>query len=198
MYIALISAHALGLSGMHFFTCIKAQWNGKHNLLFKFCCNRQNGTESYKSQTELLSTRRTVLRKECSSVAVLHHHFRTAVYLFLLPRESFHSNKSESEDFISEPQLLFFFLPSPQYNCNDLQGKTEASLFFARVQWLLSRGVRPAVNLPVSRSHPLPDIHSRHVWHTDSLHLQRRDGQYPLQHKHFSSLPLCRCVEGFS
>lgn len=29
MYIALISAHALGLSGVHFFTCIKAQWNGK-------------------------------------------------------------------------------------------------------------------------------------------------------------------------
>lgn len=29
MYIALISAHALGLSGMHFFTCVKVQWNGK-------------------------------------------------------------------------------------------------------------------------------------------------------------------------
>lgn len=32
MYIALISAHALGLSGMHFFTCIKVQWNGKASL----------------------------------------------------------------------------------------------------------------------------------------------------------------------
>jgi len=29
MYISLISAHSLGLSGMHFFTCIKVQWNGK-------------------------------------------------------------------------------------------------------------------------------------------------------------------------
>lgn len=36
MYIALISAHALGLSGMHLFTCIKAQWNGEHNLSFTF------------------------------------------------------------------------------------------------------------------------------------------------------------------
>lgn len=32
MYVALISAHALGLSGVHFFTCIKAQWNGKQGF----------------------------------------------------------------------------------------------------------------------------------------------------------------------
>lgn len=32
MYIALISAHALGLSGMHFLTCIKVQWNGEARL----------------------------------------------------------------------------------------------------------------------------------------------------------------------
>lgn len=34
MYIALISAHALGLSGMHFFTCIKVQWNGEFSLSY--------------------------------------------------------------------------------------------------------------------------------------------------------------------
>nr|XP_057945675.1 palmitoyltransferase ZDHHC7 isoform X1 [Doryrhamphus excisus] len=45
MYIALISAHALGLSGMHFFTCIKVQWNecsdfspGVSVLLLIFLC----------------------------------------------------------------------------------------------------------------------------------------------------------------
>lgn len=45
MYISLISAHALGLSGMHFFTCIKAQWNecsefspGVSVLLLIFLC----------------------------------------------------------------------------------------------------------------------------------------------------------------
>uniref|UniRef100_A0A3Q2U7Z6 Palmitoyltransferase n=1 Tax=Fundulus heteroclitus TaxID=8078 RepID=A0A3Q2U7Z6_FUNHE len=45
MYIALISAHALGLSGMHFFTCIKVQWNECSNfspgvsvLLLIFLC----------------------------------------------------------------------------------------------------------------------------------------------------------------
>lgn len=45
MYIALISAHALGLSGMHFFTCIKSQWNECSNfspgvsvLLLIFLC----------------------------------------------------------------------------------------------------------------------------------------------------------------
>lgn len=32
MYIAMISAYALGLSGMHFFTCVKVQWNGKSSL----------------------------------------------------------------------------------------------------------------------------------------------------------------------
>lgn len=35
MYIALISAHALGLSGMHFFTCIKVQWNGEAQIVIK-------------------------------------------------------------------------------------------------------------------------------------------------------------------
>ncbi|CAK6967280.1 palmitoyltransferase ZDHHC7 [Scomber scombrus] len=45
MYISLISAHALGLSGMHFFTCIKVQWNecsefspGVSVLLLIFLC----------------------------------------------------------------------------------------------------------------------------------------------------------------
>ncbi|KAM9409479.1 palmitoyltransferase ZDHHC7 isoform 1-T1 [Pholidichthys leucotaenia] len=45
MYIALISAHALCLSGMHFFTCIKVQWNecsdfspGVSVLLLIFLC----------------------------------------------------------------------------------------------------------------------------------------------------------------
>ncbi|KAJ3593336.1 hypothetical protein NHX12_005671 [Muraenolepis orangiensis] len=45
MYIALISAHALGLSGMHFFTCVKVQWNecsdfspGVSVLLLIFLC----------------------------------------------------------------------------------------------------------------------------------------------------------------
>ncbi|XP_053282003.1 palmitoyltransferase ZDHHC7 [Pleuronectes platessa] len=45
MYISLISAHALGLSGMHFFSCIKVQWNecsefspGASVLLLIFLC----------------------------------------------------------------------------------------------------------------------------------------------------------------
>ncbi|XP_031702005.1 palmitoyltransferase ZDHHC7 isoform X2 [Anarrhichthys ocellatus] len=45
MYISLISAHALGLSSMHFFTCIKVQWNecsafspGVSVLLLIFLC----------------------------------------------------------------------------------------------------------------------------------------------------------------
>ncbi|TKS69903.1 Palmitoyltransferase ZDHHC7 [Collichthys lucidus] len=45
MYIAMISAYALGLSGMHFFTCVKVQWNecsdfspGVSVLLLIFLC----------------------------------------------------------------------------------------------------------------------------------------------------------------
>lgn len=48
MYIALISAHALGLSGMHFFTCIKAQWNGKNFL----SCSTEYSTMTNIQQTE--------------------------------------------------------------------------------------------------------------------------------------------------
>lgn len=51
-----------------------------------------------------------MLWKEHSAVAVRHNHFRTAVYLFSLPRESFQSNKSQSEDFISESQVFLFFV----------------------------------------------------------------------------------------
>ncbi|KAM7406328.1 hypothetical protein PAMP_000712 [Pampus punctatissimus] len=39
MYIALVSAHALGLSGMHFFTCIKVQWNGKASQSYRIDYN---------------------------------------------------------------------------------------------------------------------------------------------------------------
>lgn len=46
MYIALISAHALGLSGMHFFTCIKAQWNGTNFL----SCKTEYSTVTYIQQ----------------------------------------------------------------------------------------------------------------------------------------------------
>lgn len=48
----------------------------------------------------------------------------------------------------------------------------------SRVQRLLSGGVGAAADLPVSRSHSLPHVHSCDVWYADTLHLQRRDGQF--------------------
>lgn len=133
-------------------------------------------TESTKSPSELFLTRRSGSMKEHSAVAVLHNDFRRAVNRFLLPPEPFHLHKSESEGF-------FFFSRAAAF----LFFKENCVSFFARMQRLLSWGVGPAVDLPVSRGHPLPDVHSRHVRHTDSLHLQRRDGQYPAQLTRFVS-----------
>lgn len=51
MYIALISGHALGLSGVHFFTCIKVQWNGKNHL-----CTNCTMTVTIKQKVREIST----------------------------------------------------------------------------------------------------------------------------------------------
>lgn len=68
-----------------------------------------------------------------------------------------------------------------------VQNKNRDFFFFffslpaARVQWLFSRGICTAANLPLSWSHPLPHFHRCNVWYADPLHLQWWDGQYPLR-----------------
>lgn len=59
MYIALISAHALGLSGMHFFTCIKAQWNGKNFLPYETEYSTMTNIQQTVSQTDKVITQFT-------------------------------------------------------------------------------------------------------------------------------------------
>lgn len=64
MYISLISAHALGLSGMHFFTCIKVQWNGEASVLHKQKKQSEN-TAIYERDCDSLQIGRE--RQTCQS-----------------------------------------------------------------------------------------------------------------------------------
>lgn len=140
MYIALISAHALGLSGMHFFTCIKVQWNGKEAKEYVTCaiteCQRDKVCKS--ENTDIYSRRLNPLREikrgrvekvkkvivsrrksSCSARVigiVLHCHHRAAIDL---PRShvGLCRNEPDNEDSISvlELQLL---VPSTRWWCD--------------------------------------------------------------------------------
>lgn len=114
--------------------------------------------------------------KNTGTVTVLHNHFSIAIDLFVLSCGHFGRNKSENEGFISFRALAFCLQNkylSAESEEDQLVNLPFSFSFLARVQRLLSRGVSPPANLSLSRSHPLPDIHSCNVWHADPLHLQR-------------------------